>query len=194
LQLALPLPLAVEGLGEWFDLEFAQATDPDQARERLQSELPLGLALGSVRQVPLQGPSLSQELRAAHWSMELHPAAPICREAELAAGGQAAEWPPQECWQRAIQALLNSDTLLWSDTDKKGRPRSRDCRPYLLSIDLVTIASDPRTPGVELRWEAAIDPLGRSLRPDHLRAWLGREVGLELRLGRMRRLALLLST
>ena len=198
LQLALPLPLAVEGLGEWFDLEFAKPTDPDQVRERLQAELPLGLALRSVRQVPLQGPSLSQELRAAHWSLQLHPAlpisaAPISAAAELAAGHQAVEWPLEECWQRAIQALLNSDTLLWHDTDKKGRPRSRDCRPYLLSLDLVTIASDPRTPGVELRLEACIDPQGRSLRPDHLRAWLAGELGLELRLGRMRRLALLLS-
>ncbi len=193
LQLALPLPLAVEGLGEWFDLEFAQATEPEHVRQRLQAELPPGLALRSVRQVPLQGPSLSQELRAAHWSLELHPAAPICDEAGQAASGLAVEWPPPECWRRAIESLLNRDSLLWKDTDKKGRPRSRECRPYLLSLELMTIASDPRAPGAELRLEASIDPLGRSLRPDHLRAWLGREFGLELRLGRMRRLALLLS-
>jgi radical SAM family uncharacterized protein/radical SAM-linked protein len=192
LQLALPLPLAVEGLGEWFDLEFAKTIDPEQAHERLQAELPDGLALRSVRQVPLGGPSLSQELRAAHWSLELHPAATISPTAELPAGAQAADWPTWECWQRAIQALLESTTLPWNDTDKKGRPRSRDCRPYLLSLNLVTHRSDPWNPGAELRLEAAIDLLGRSLRPEHLCAWLGGELGYGLRLGRMRRLTLLL--
>jgi hypothetical protein len=56
----------------------------------------------------------------------------------------------------------------------------------------VTHRSDPWNPGAELRLEAAIDLLGRSLRPEHLCAWLGGELGYGLRLGRMRRLTLLL--
>ncbi len=148
----------------------------------------------SVREVAPHGPSLSQELRAALWSLELNSAAaPNSAAAELAADVRAAEWPSQERWQHAIQSLLANDTLLWRDTDKKGRPRSRDCRPYLLSLDLVTVESGSQTARAELRLKAAIDPLGRSLRPEHLRAWLAQELGLELRLGRMRRLALLLG-
>ncbi|MFM9109001.1 MAG: TIGR03936 family radical SAM-associated protein, partial [Prochlorococcaceae cyanobacterium] len=34
LQVALALPLGAEGLGEWFDLEFAQPIDPEQARQQ----------------------------------------------------------------------------------------------------------------------------------------------------------------
>ena len=79
------------------------------------------------------------------------------------------------------------------DTDKKGRPRSRACRPYLLSLGLDGLSPDAEMAAAELGFTAAIDPMGRSLRPEQLRAWLGRELGVELRLGRMRRLALLLT-
>ncbi|MFN7899369.1 MAG: TIGR03960 family B12-binding radical SAM protein [Synechococcaceae cyanobacterium] len=193
LQLALSLPLAVEGLGEWFDLEFARAIDPDQARERLQAELPPGLALHSVQAVPVQGPSLSQELRAAHWSIALLPAETASPPPASAACLPTRPWPDPERWQRAIEELLASESLLWHDTDKKGRPRSRECRPYLQSLALETLSSAPQALAAELRLEAAIDLMGRSLRPEQLRTWLGDRLGLELRLGRMRRLALLLS-
>ena len=195
LQLALPLPLGVEGFGEWFDLEFAAAIEPEEARARLQAELPQGLALRSVQAVPRQGPSLSQELRAAHWWIELRPAsAALTSMAAGAVAELAAPGPGPERWQGAIESLLARDVLFWQDTDKKGRPRCRDCRPYLQSLTLAALRSEPPTAGAELRFEAAIDAIGRSLRPEQLRAWLGRELGMELQLGRMRRLALLLAT
>jgi radical SAM family uncharacterized protein/radical SAM-linked protein len=186
LQLALPLPLGAEGFGEWMDLEFAQRLDPATVRDRLQAVLPAGFRLLAVAEVPVSGPSLSQELVAADWRIAFRSATP---ERPL---------PPGERWQEAVAALLASGRLPWNDTDKKGRPRQRDCRPFLLGLHLIDpAAGSPPAGEGELRWlalEAAIDPQGRSLRPEHLRAWLAEALGHPLAVAAMRRERLLLRT
>ncbi|MFM9111572.1 MAG: TIGR03936 family radical SAM-associated protein, partial [Prochlorococcaceae cyanobacterium] len=164
---ALALPLGAEGVGEWFDLEFAQPIDPEQALQGLAAQLPDGLTLPSVQPVPVRAPSLSQELEAAVWRIAFAPTDPLA--APLAAAG---------AWQQAIAALLARDTLIWHDTDKKGRPRQRDCRPLLRHLELLAAQADL----VSLRLEAAIDGKGRSLRPEQLQHWLAGELGRPLRL------------
>ncbi len=181
LQLALALPLGVAGLGEWLDLEFTERLDPAEARLRLQQQLPGTLQLLSVAEVPSFGPSLSQELEASHWRLELRPPAGVAL-------------PGPERWQQAMAALLDADTLPWHDTDKKGRPRSRDCRPVLR--DLRWLSPQPAAAaGSGSAWfalEAAIDSSGRSLRPDQLAHWMAEQLGLPLACGSMERTALTL--
>jgi radical SAM family uncharacterized protein/radical SAM-linked protein len=167
LQLALPLPLGVEGEGEWLDLEFTEALDPAEAQARLAAVLPPEFRLLSVRSVPLAAPSLSQELESAHWRFRLRP-------------GQEGVAPSADSdapalWQRAIATLLAEPSLIWHDQDKKGRPRQRECRPFLLSLALV-----PGSPSGTLEMEAAIDPQGRSLRPEQVAHWLAPILGQPL--------------
>ncbi|MFM8605987.1 MAG: TIGR03960 family B12-binding radical SAM protein, partial [Cyanobium sp.] len=191
LQVALALPLGVEGLGEWLDLEFTEPVEPAAVRDRLQAELPPGLRLLSASVVPTFGPSLSQELQEAHWRIELLPA--------LEAGPDAAPQPLPDLprWRLATAELLAAAELPWHDHDKKGRPRSRDCRPCL--IDLAPLEpgapcpAAERTGAVTLELRARIDAQGRSLRPEHLRHWLSEALAQPLRLGRIQRRALLLS-
>ena len=166
LQLALPLPLGVEGLGEWLDLEFVEAIEPAEVRRRLQAQLPAELQLLSVAAVPTSGPSLSQELAAARWRL------------------QPAQSLPASTWQAAIGQLLAAEALIWDDTDKKGRPRQRDCRPFLLEL---TFADDGW-----LAYEAVIDPQGRSLRPEQLQHWLAPLLPEPLAFQRQQRWALML--
>ena len=176
LQLALPLPLGVEGLGEWLDLEFVELVDPAAVRSRLQAELPQEFQLLSAESVEVFGPSLSQQLEAARWQIQLTPALdPIPTSLEQ--------------WQQAIGALLAAPSLIWQDTDKKGRPRQRDCRESLLGLRFTM------EPGgsVMLELDAAIDPSGRSLRPEQLQHWLAEQLDRPLHLGRLRRQALLLK-
>jgi radical SAM-linked protein len=178
LQVGLALPLGVEGLGEWFDLDFAAAIDPAEALQRLQAELSAELTLLSVIEVPLAGPSLAQQIRAAHWRLTLLP-------------GDAAPAPSPERWASAIAALLASGELLWHDKDKKGRPRQRDGRPYLLDVRPAMLDDAPSgaAPGAAqvLDLEAGVDAQGRSLRPDQLRHWLSELLGQPLRLGVIQR-------
>ena len=176
LQLALPLPLGVEGLGEWLDLEFVELVDPAAVLARLQVELPEEFQLLSAESVEVFGPSLSQQLEAARWQIQLTPATdPIL--------------PSLEQWQQAVAALLAAPSLIWQDTDKKGRPRQRDCREALLGLGLTL------EPGgsVMLELDAAIDPSGRSLRPEQLQHWLAEQLDRPLHLGRLRRQALVLK-
>lgn len=181
LQLALALPLGVAGLEEWLDLEFTERLDPAEARQRLQQQLPSTFQLLSVAEVPSFGPSLSQELEASRWRLELRPPAGVAL-------------PGQERWQQAIAAVLGADTLPWHDSDKKGRPRSRDCRPVLR--DLRWLAPQPADAASDgsawFEFEAAIDVSGRSLRPAQLAHWLAEQLGMPLTCGAMERTALTL--
>jgi radical SAM family uncharacterized protein/radical SAM-linked protein len=181
LQVALALPLGVEGTGEWLDLEFTEVVEPAAVRARLQTELPPGLQLLSVAVVPSFGPSLSQELHQAHWRFSLR------------VEGAPALQP--EAWDAAIAALLAAAELSWQDTDKKGRPRQRDCRPELLNLRRVDPRVCPGAPAPDalvLELEAAIDAAGRSLRPSQVSHWLAQHLGCELVVGHQCRTALLL--
>jgi radical SAM family uncharacterized protein len=131
--------------------------------------------------------------------------------APTAAAQAPAEAPPPPApadWRRAIDGLLGASALPWRDTDKKGRPRERDCRPYLLALalldpdapaPLVRAASAPTgepaptvapPPAVTLVLEAAIDPQGRSLRPEQIARWLEDALGCGLRLRAVERQSL----
>jgi len=178
LQFALALPLGVEADGEWLDLEMAEAVAPEQVRDRLQAQLPSEFRLLSVLEVPLGGPSLSQELASARWTMELLPEP----AAALAPGS----------WRQALEDLLQAPEWIWRDTDKKGRPRERDCRPYLLGLDLLAPVVDAGAGGATLRFDAVIDPQGRSLRPEQLQQWFSQKLDQPLALGRLRRERLVL--
>jgi radical SAM-linked protein len=185
LQFALSLPLGVEGLGEWFDLEFTELLerlDTETTRRALQNELPAEFQLLSVSAVPVSAPSLSQEVIRAQWRFTL--------QAPAAAAGP---WPLPDAWDAAIADLLQADALIWNDTDKKGRPRTRDCRPALLQLRRSgegPIGSS--SPALRLDLEAAVDPAGRSLRPEHIAHWLGERLALSLESTQVQRRSLVL--
>jgi hypothetical protein len=208
LQLALPLPLGVEGEAEWFDLEFTAPLDPEVARQVLSAVLPAEFRLLSATEVPVAAPSLSQELEATLWRFTLRPrpagSGSIGADRSGLEGSVLEAHPPLgsgavpdfDAWRRAIGALLTADSLTWRDQDKKGRPRARDCRPYLLDLRLTAFPADPGGPGaraeagegaVELALEAAIDPQGRSLRPEQVAHWLVEQLGCPLQLQGVRR-------
>ncbi|MEB3308547.1 MAG: TIGR03936 family radical SAM-associated protein, partial [Cyanobacteriota bacterium] len=165
LQVALPLPLGVEGTGEWLDLEFTAAVEPAAVRERLQQELPPELTLLSAAVVPTFGPSLSQELDGALWSLELE----VLSSESLFS---------EEDWHDGAAALLAAEQLIWCDADKKGRPRVRDCRAALRSLRVNTVER-----GIaRLQLEAWIDPAGRSIKPAQIVHWLQEKLARPLSL------------
>jgi len=189
LQLALSLPMGVEGLGEWMDLEFTEPVDPAVVRQRLQAELTPEFPLLSAAQVPVFGPSLSQELTAARWCFAL-----AMEPNSSSASGLQAE-PTAVAWQQAITGLLAEPSLIWHDTDKKGRPRQRECRADLLALTLLdqVDAAGPvasQVGAVRLQLAAAINPQGRSIRPQQIQHWLAERLGRRLVLSQLQRQAL----
>ena len=201
LQFALALPLGAEAQGEWMDLEMAEWQDPAWVRQRLQAQLPGEFSLLAVAEVPLAGPSLSQELAAAHWTLVLEPGpsdqappSPLsfdgagAGDAQGEADAGASGPPPGEAWQSAAADLLAAPQWIWSDTDKKGRPRQRDLRGSLASL-----AVEPQDSAVTLRVEATIDGAGRSLRPEQLQHWFASRLGRSMQLRRVCRDGLVLK-
>jgi hypothetical protein len=203
LQFALALPLGAEAQGEWMDLEMAEWQDPAWVRQRLQAQLPGEFSLLAVAEVPLAGPSLSQELAAAHWTLVLEPgpsdqASPSSLALSFDGAGDgdpqeqadagASGPPPGEAWQSAAADLLAAPQWIWADTDKKGRPRQRDLRGALASLVV-----EPQDAAVTLKVEATIDGAGRSLRPEQLQHWFSNRLGWPLHLRRVSRDGLVLK-
>ena len=184
LQLALALPLGVEAHGEWMDLEFLQEVNPEQVMQQWQETLPSGFRLLSAQAVPVSAPSLSQWLASAHWQFNVQPAADASTESVEGFASAVVE---------GCRALLAGDQLIWNDTDKKKRPRQRDCKPFLLDLTASDLDS-PASDGVVLQLHAAIDAMGRSLKPTQIHHWLSEQMGMELQLKQVQRRALLLET
>jgi radical SAM family uncharacterized protein/radical SAM-linked protein len=176
-QFALALPLGAEAAGEWMDVEMAEWQDPAWVCQRLQEQLPPQFALQTVLEVPVSGVSLSQELVAASWSLVLQPEPP-------AEASGAAPLVSLAQWQAAVEALRNASEWIWEDTDKKGRPRSRDCRPYLQDL---RVAATPAPAAVSLLYSAEIDAAGRSLRPEQLQHWFSQQLDMPLNMVSLRR-------
>jgi hypothetical protein len=95
-----------------------------------------------------------------------------------------------EQWKQVVDDLLSRDTLVWEDTDKKGRPRQRDCRPALETLEIVAQVDGAAESGVTLECFAHIDDQGRSLKPAQLQHWLSEALEQPLSLYNVRRLEL----
>ena len=167
IQIALALPLGAEADCEWMDLEFTSPIAGDQLLKTLQALLPDGMALLSADEVPVNGKSLSQNITGAVWSFDLQ-----------------LEQEAHPRWLEAVEGLMAADQLIWHDTDKKGRPRERDCRPALSQLVLVGPADGQR---VRLRLEATVDSMGRSIRPSQIQHWIEAQLGAPLHLHNLRR-------
>ncbi|KKZ13662.1 MAG: hypothetical protein TH68_06550, partial [Candidatus Synechococcus spongiarum 142] len=74
-------------------------------------------------------------------------------------------------------------SLPWDDTDKKGRPRQRDLRPLLKDL----ILHGQGGAAVQLAVDVAIDPTGRSLKPEQLEMILADHLGERLCITTLRR-------
>ena len=167
LQIALALPLGAQAHGEWMDLEFSEPLDSVTFQQTLQPLIPQEIRLLQVREVPVSAPSLSQHICGAVWSFDLQ------RTARPNQQDAASDW------SSALTALMACEQLIWHDTDKKGRPRQRDCRPALRSLQPL---GEPSHDRIRLRLEAEVDPMGRSLRPAQIQHWLSEQLGEPLEL------------
>ena len=174
-QIALALPLGAEAKSEWMDLEFTRELEPNHFCSTLQPLLPEGIQLLAAAEVPVSGKSLSQELTGAVWCFDLV---------------QDDQTQISVDWSAAVDQLLLAKTLVWHDTDKKGRPRERDCRPALKALQ---VTNQTAGGAARLRLEAAVDDMGRSLRPAQIQHWLSETVGQPLQVQRLTREALILS-
>lgn len=75
-----PLPVGVEGEREYLDVELVVELVPEEVRQRLAKELPLGLAVKRVWRVPNGAPALMAAVNRASYRVELPLAGEVTAE------------------------------------------------------------------------------------------------------------------
>ncbi len=183
LQVGLALPLGIEGLGEWMDLDFYEDIVPGYMKEILQQHLPEGINLISANGIPFTKTSLSQELLQANWRFDLT----INLERSI---------PLREI-NSTIEEIKNAENLLWIDTDKKGRHRQRDFCSLLRNLFLTNpiYGKDQRVSngGVSIDLHSLITTQGQSIKPSHIKFWLMESLGNNLEIKNIKRTELILK-
>ncbi len=186
LQIGLALPLGVEGLGEWMDIVFTEEMSAGNVMKTLQSFLPKNITLLKSKAIDIRSKSLSQNLSGAKWKFSL-----IAKHLKESTSLD---------WEKGIESIKSSPKIIWSDIDKKGRPRNLDLKPYL---QLLQKSSDIHcTPhGIQskntnkaiIKLETNIDSLGRSLKPIQIKHLLEEQLGEPLEINSVKREELILS-
>ncbi|WP_320673927.1 TIGR03960 family B12-binding radical SAM protein [Prochlorococcus sp. MIT 1341] len=185
-QIALALPLGVEGLGEWMDIEFTKEIDSKEVLSCLSEYLPKNIDLLKATSIKTNSKSLSQNLSGAKWEFSLLASQP--------------NYPTTVEWERAIEKIITSPELIWLDTDKKGRSRKRDCKPDLKNLRVnfktpksLEILKEEETKTVLIQLESHIDSLGRSIKPIQIKHFLEEQLNQPLEINRIKRQELILS-
>ncbi|AAQ00700.1 TIGR03960 family B12-binding radical SAM protein [Prochlorococcus marinus] len=181
LQVALALPLGIEGLGEWMDMDFFEDINATSMKDELQKYLPKGIKLIQAQAIPVSKTSLSQELVQANWSFKLE--------------NSSKQKPESKKWVDTIQTILNSKELIWIDKDKKGRKRERDFRPELKSLFITKFQSDKSNSKqiISIELKSLISPIGKSIKPIHVKHWLEKATEKELKITDIQRNELVLK-
>lgn len=149
ISMAAPLPVGMAGEQELADFYLTEQVPAEEFRSRLASQLPPGLHLLSVEEVPRQWPSLASLVRAARYRAEL-----------------PADYLLDEVQQR-IDELLQQTALPRTRRAKKGRPTDYDLRPLIQELTVEPGADGPvvrmtltALPGATGRPEEVLDALG----------------------------------
>ncbi len=177
LKIALALPLGVEAFGEWMEIDFFEEVHHEKVKKKLEENLPKGLNIIEAKSIPTSKSTINKELYSSVWSFEL----------QVISGDRLRHFE----WQESIDHILKSEELIWNDTDKKGRPRTRNCRNELNSLILkptkYSISELSRNQGIQLQLNALIDPIGRSIKPIQVKHWIEEYLGKSLGMSHVQR-------
>jgi radical SAM-linked protein len=149
-QIALgsPLPVGTTGEAELMDVFLAEAVTPEEFARCLRPQLPPGVTLGEVCEVPVNLPSLQSQLRAAEYRVTMP------------------EGSDPGALEAAVQDFLARDSVPWEHRREKEVKRY-DLRPL---VERLEVEPGRRPPRLLMRLRA--DP-GATGRPDQVVAALG---------------------
>ncbi len=148
---AAPLPVGVAGNAELLELCLEEARPVAEAEEQLRTQMPSGVGVVKVEEVPDMAPPMQRQLVAAEYEASCPPQAPGERlKAEAERMMAATELPRQRI--------------------KEGKARSYDLRPMIRALEVRS--SDGRAALVRMELRTDVAGAGR---PDEVL----RELGIE---------------
>lgn len=149
ISLAAPLPIGVTSEAELMDITLQKPLSPYFFIQSLRKQLPPGIDILEVQQIPLMTPSLQSQVRYAEYRVVV--------KASQSVGEM----------QTAIASLLAAERLPWQHMRDTG-PRYYDLRALIKHIWLVSGDGSTFTLGMRLR----CDPQGTG-RPEQVSQALG---------------------
>lgn len=155
ISLAAPLPVGVTGTAELMDVFLASRLSPREFRGSLSPQLPDGLSLRRVVEVPIALPSIQSQMRAAEYWVDLPAGMDLVALTDR------------------IARILSQESLPWQHTREKEL-RSYDLRPLIQALALGQGTSGP---ALQMRLQADNSATGR---PDQVLVALELSAGLAI--------------
>ncbi|HIK38536.1 MAG: TIGR03960 family B12-binding radical SAM protein [Geminocystis sp.] len=172
ISIASALPLGMTSSGEIVEFQLHTPMTVEEFRQRLTAQLPPGLPIFQVEQIPVKSPFATQLLDKAEYTITL-----------------AADKPtPPTQWQSWIEALLNTTTIEKEKTGKDGKRKVENLRENLYHLSLLSAQKDTAT----LRYVGSAKNDGSLLTPEKVCYMLERISGESLTLLKAHRERILL--
>ena len=149
ISLAAPLPVGITSEAELMGITLQHTVSPHFLFTALRQQLPIGIEVLEIQQIPLPSPSLQSQLRYAEYRVEV------------------SDSRSEEEMRSAIDSLLQAESLPWQHMRDTG-PRHYDLRALIKNIWLVSHSDSSYTLGMRLR----CDSQGTG-RPEQVTAALG---------------------
>jgi len=149
ISLAAPLPVGMTSEAELMGITLQHTVSPHFLFAALRQQLPIGIEVLEIQQIPLPSPSLQSQLRYAEYRVEV------------------SDSRSEEEMRSAIDSLLQAESLPWQHMRDTG-PRHYDLRALIKNIWLVSHSDSSYTLGMRLRCDAQ-----GTGRPEQVTAALG---------------------
>jgi radical SAM family uncharacterized protein/radical SAM-linked protein len=108
-----PIPIGVWSESEYFDIEVKRPYSGEQLRTALDGQLPDGIVILELVEIPLRAPAVTATMQAVTWALDAPHGAEVSAIAER--------------WNRGEGGLIEIET--------RGRKRMVDLRSQVLSVD-----------------------------------------------------------
>jgi radical SAM family uncharacterized protein/radical SAM-linked protein len=160
---ASALSLGTTSTEEIVDFELTERMDVVGFQSKLVAQLPVGIPVYGVEEVEVKSPSLSQMLEKAEYILKV-------RHTGYSSEDSTEEFCPRIDeeklnWQGWVEAIKNSESILWEQITKSGKLKVVNLRERLFELEFLEYPS--QTEGI-IRYVGSYQNDGTLLRPQHI--------------------------
>ncbi|NES03567.1 MAG: DUF2344 domain-containing protein, partial [Okeania sp. SIO2F4] len=153
---ASALSLGVTSTGEVVDFELTEVMDVVIFQNKLENQLPVGIPIYKVEEVEVKSPSLSQILQKAEYILRVRKTddsvSYVRQECNITRDIEGNDCPslyppitpsphhpipPNLNWQGWVEAIKNSESILWEQTTKSGKVKVVNLRDRLFELEFL---------------------------------------------------------
>ena len=138
---ASALSLGTTSTGEIVDFELTETMDVVAFQDKLVAQLPVGVPIYKVQVVEVRSPSLSQILEKAEYILKVRKIGDASEDLTKDSSNVTIEVGANGCsplnWQGWVEAIKNSESILWEQTTKSGKVKIVNLRDRLFELEFL---------------------------------------------------------